>query len=520
MHPMQGFGDENAHQRYAYAVVTGQLPVGQDMMVQVPDVLTAEGPECWRFQATEPATCAIAADPMSARGSEHVEAVTQAANYPPLYYYLVGTPLLLTDLGVPGPVAVHLSRLLSCLVFSALVAAGVVALRGRAGTLAGMLAATWFVLPSTLTSAAAINPQSLEIGAALLLAGAAWPLLRPGTLPGPRLVLMGIASAVLIQSRPVGAMWAVAIAVLLAIALGPRFLTVVRNRGFLAFLGLSVVSSILWILQRRLWPHPNPYDSTHGLTDCDLGCSTEDLVARFPGFLIRSIGMTGWDDVFVPVGLAWVTLGVLVVLFVLALVLGPWRVRIALALGLLLLPGSAVLIQGSTVDVSGYMWQARYALPLLLPLIWLASQTVAEGLRLSTASRRRVLGIGTLGVAVVMTAVVIGFVVHAARRFWVGLGRPGSLLESMPLTATAGVVVVIVTALLGLACTILLLAPGIDRSGPEDADRDARSGRSRTRPRDPGDPHGRRASRPLRPRPPASPRPGALDLAPRSAIAP
>lgn len=461
LHPMTGSPDENAHQRYAYAVVTGQIPVAADQMVTVPDVLTAEGPGCWRFNPQVPSTCAIEQDPMSARGAQPVRTLTQAANYPPLYYALVGLPLrTLEHPGASGHRAIYMSRMLSCLVFSLLAAAGLCALAGKGPITPRWVMACWLILPSAAVISAAINPQSLEIGAALLFAGAAWPLLRGSQHVGTRFWTMGVASALLIQSRPAGVLWAVILSAMLAIALWGRLRVILRLPAFWGFIGLSAISSLIWLAQQTIWTHTDSYEQTQKLPHCDIGCVAADLWSKAWPFSRQTIGVTGWLDADIQTAPALAGLLVIACVLLAGLVAGPWPRRIALALGIVAVPGSALLIVAATVDVTGAMWQARYALPLLIPLLWLALQRARPVGRDEALKPGRwfVLEAAAATVATLaMGSAFLSFGILAARRFWVGLGGDFPLLPALPRAAALGLSVYQATVALALITSGLVL---------------------------------------------------------------
>lgn len=446
LHPMAGSPDENAHQRYAYAVVTGQLPVGPEQQVLVPAYLVAEGPECWRFEPGIPAWCAIEDDPMSAAGSEPVRTVTQAANYPPLYYAIIGWPLRLLE----GHAAVLAARALSALVLCGLAAAGAVALAGRGAPDARALALPWLLTPGTLALAGAINPQALEIGAALLMAGCAWPLARGASASRGRFVGAGAGSALLILSHPSGPIWAVLIALIACVLAWPRRRDLLRRRALWGVVAACVIACGAWLAWRLATAQTAAYADTAGRPDCSWLCVAGHIGSQAWPFARTTIGVTGWHDAWIPLPAAIACLLLLAALAAAALRRGTRAERIALVLGAVLLPVSAIVIEHQTVADAGFMWQARYALPLVLPLIWLAADialapaATEEGalrLRRGLAAIVVVQGIGLLALA--------GF---AAARFWIGIDAedPGRL----PAAAVVGLVILAATVLGAGAATI------------------------------------------------------------------
>lgn len=464
LHPMSGYPDENVHPRYAYAVVTGQLPVADDAQVTVPSYLTAEQPGCWRFESRIPATCALA-DPMSAHGSEPVRAITTAANYPPLYYALVGWPLRWAT----GHEAVMLTRWLSAAFFSALAATAVVALTSRPGSERIGLVAPWLILPGTLSLGGAINPQGLEIGAAMLLAGCAWPLARDPARPIPRITGMTVAAVLLILSRPSGPIWAVELTALAAIAVLPALRRPLPGRVLRGYVLACAAACGAW-LAWRVWTRPEATGpAPEGRPGCGWLCVTGHLSSYIWYHARRTIGVTGWDDAPMPPAAAAVCLALLATLLVAALVRGTRTVRIALSVGVLLIPLSAIAIERQTVAIAGYMWQARYALPLVIPLIWLAAQTALasrDGAPLAAPTRdehrprrsERWTAIAAGGIVLVQAGAIIVFAITAARRFWIGLGPAAH--GSLPADATRALALLATVIVAGAAASILGLARG------------------------------------------------------------
>lgn len=461
IHPMAGNPDENAHQRYAFAVVTGQLPVGADQVVMVPSWLAAEGPECWRFNPGTPATCAVEQDPMSGHNGELVPAITQAANYPPLYYAIIGLPLRLFQHGdFSGHIAIRLSRLMSSAMFSLLAATALCAFAGRRPMTAESVLAGWLIVPSATVISAAINPQSLEIGAALLFAGAAWPMIRDSNVSPARFWTMGVASALLIQSRPSGVIWAALLSAMLAIALWGRIRTILHKRAFWGFIALSALSSIIFLIQRRFSVNTAAYADTHGLPGCGVRCVAEHLGENAGVFSRQTIAVTGWLDTDLPPAAAYSGLVVIGIALVVGLIAGPTRRRVAIAVGTLAIPGSALLIESATVAEAGYLWQARYALPLVIPVLWLSVMSCAPP-RARTAdasgripSRRPWAFAAGAGV---MASIYALFGLIAAQRFWVGLGSDAPLWPTLPRAAALGLGIYELAVGLALALSLLMI---------------------------------------------------------------
>ena len=451
MLPMNGSPDENAHQRYAYAVATAQLPVDADQIVTVPRFLVAEGPECWRFIPAHSAWCAIEEDSMSSAGTAPVPAITQAANYPPLYYAVVGWPLLILD----GRAGIIAARSLSALMFSTLAAAGWAALTGRKAPAPAHASALWLLTPGTCALAAGINPQALEIGAALLFAGFAWPLTRSRYVArAPRITGMTLASVLIILSRPSGPIWAVLLTLVTLTALGPRAYALIRGRRAQLFVATSAAACILWAAWRLVTPQTDAYASA-GVEDCSWACVADSLMARSWVLARNTVGVTGWDDAWIPGPAAVACLVLLALVAITAAWRGDRSERAAIALGVILVPASALVIERQTVATAGFMWQARYALPLLLPVIWLAADIAFRPARDPAADRR--VQHALRAVVLVQGSALSWFALHAARQFWIGIesSDPGHV----PIPAVIGMALIAMTVLASAVITLRNLPP-------------------------------------------------------------
>ena len=163
--PLFSSPDENAHVVKAAAVVRGQL-LGTDehnaagdtlTHVTVPAAFVSDVP-CFAHRPRVPASCA----PAQTSSMRLVDATTLAGHYPPLYYAIVGLPSLF----VPGAGGVYVMRLASGLLNAAFVASALLSVRrwsSRIGPLAVGVATT----PMVLFLSASVNPNALEIAAAM-----------------------------------------------------------------------------------------------------------------------------------------------------------------------------------------------------------------------------------------------------------------------------------------------------------------------------------------------------------------
>jgi len=186
--PADGTTDERQHLERAYGAVTGRLlaPQGEDPLVHrpgaaydVPKSLLPPNALCVYFPnfhqdqswVARTASCQHRAPTTQAK----VRVVSWVGRYNPLYYLAVGAPLRFW----PTMHGILASRILAALLASAFAAtAAMVAIRTRRPLL---LAALLTVLtPTTIALNSTVNPNGVEISAALLLWVCLVDLARPG----------------------------------------------------------------------------------------------------------------------------------------------------------------------------------------------------------------------------------------------------------------------------------------------------------------------------------------------------
>ncbi|MCL6422465.1 DUF2142 domain-containing protein [Brachybacterium sp. JHP9] len=451
IHPMSGSADEQAHQLYAYAVVSGQAPLSEDRELQAPAWLLKEGPWCWRFDARVPATCATADGTMASAPSEMVTAETTASNYPPLFYVTTGWPLLFLE----GHKAAYALRFLTALQFSAIAAAGIAAL-GRNDRRSGLLRvlAAACLTPTAITAAGGFNPQGLEIAAALLLVASGWPLVsRSANEYSSNLRWAGVVagSALLILSRPTGPIWAVLLALLLLVGAGSRWSSLIREKAFLVYVGVSAAACAVWLGWRIFTPQT--IEPPAGIPEnCGVACVSLHMMNTLPNLIPRTIGVTGWDDTVI----AWTTAvaGLLILAAVLAAGLDVDRSasRRAILLGILFIPVSAITIERMVIEDAGFMWQARYAMPFILSLIWIAAQSAWE---MATSQRvRACLALLSWAALAFQSYALVTYARFCIQRFWWGVESGPIPWDAVPRAARLGLGVVIGTLLLSVALIV------------------------------------------------------------------
>ena len=434
--PLNGSPDENAHTVEAAAVVRGHIVSrASARSLQLPAYLNSPNIGCWRFNPRVPATCG---KPYYSDNMQLVAMPTSARNYPPLYYALVGWPTLLFR----GSVAFFVMRAISSLVFSLLVASGLVLLgagQPRVSYL-GILALT----PVAVFLGGAVNPQAFEYGLCVLVAGFVLPLTKSDQLLGARLLGGGISAGVLCLARPDSALWALLILALFVLATpAKRRWQWRRSVGLWTGAGSALSGGIValcwfWIARRNAIEDPTGSPATlPGLWDN----TWTNLVTHWR----QATGIVGWLDVpFADFPFALIS-AVLAVIVFFGIAVGSRRQAAALVAALLCTPFLVILIQLPTLSSAGIIWQGRYILGWLMVAVLAAICWSSDQLPVRA-------GFISIGGWVVVQVWVY---VSAVRRFWVGVGgRWEELLGAMPTAARVGTALGIFTwlGLAGLLC--------------------------------------------------------------------
>ena len=421
--------DEPAHTVRAVSLLRGQLigtgPTSSNVTrVTLPEFY-ASGQDfvpCFAHKATAPASCA---GPFSG-SSRTVSITTSAGRYPPLYYAIVGLPSLVTVSATGFYLMRLMSDLLSAVFLALSVMSVVVWSKGRLLLVGVLVAAT----PTTIFLASVINPNGLEITAALCLWCSGLILVRDCAADPPRgLIMVVVAAAVgLMLARGLSPLWVVLIALTLAIVAGwrttHRILTAKWTRWSLIVLVPSALFAVVWIV------------AAHGLNEQAAAPSLRpqpnlslvaDLLGATGPWIKQMIGVFGWLDTYSPyvTYLAWSA--VLGLLILLALVC--WR-NVREAVGLVLLIALVILVPIVLTYMQaaqlGVIWQARYILPLAVGLPLLSAEIIEKSKVLrSVQSHLAVLVCALLGVGQVCAWS------QTLIRYTTGLGKKGGFFNNL-----------------------------------------------------------------------------------------
>ena len=270
--------------------------------------------------------------------------------------------------------------------------------------------------------AAVINPSGLEIASAFCFWLSALELLREHGRPTNRLLVrLGLSACLLACSRPLSPALLVVIVAINLFAIGDRtrmheLLRDRRVRATTVFVGVVTMAAIAYVLVNKsataLWRFP--------------------VVGRSHVTLAhRSIDLTGeWGEEMIGV-LGWVSRGAarlpsllldgwglaLIVITVLAMVVGTWRHRTALAVLILATLAAPIISETLTADRNGFIWQGRYALPIAVGIPILAAFTIDDANALPRRLEQLMTLVGSVGVAVglfVAQATMLARLFHGA----------------------------------------------------------------------------------------------------------
>ncbi len=421
--PLMSAPDEAAHAIKAAAVVRGEFLGDEDGMVLGRGVVTvpalfsrAAGMDgCYAGDPQVPATCER---PLTGDLAVPQQAVTSAVRYNPLYYALAGLPSLVSS-SAGTLYAMRIAGALAAAVLLGLTVRTLAETRRPAWPLVGFAAAT---VPMLFYLAGSINPQSVEIPAALLAWSALSALL---TAPDPRveqrrLVRLTIGVAVLANVRGLGPQLTLLLvaAVVLTARRGvlPRLLRRRTTWPHLAAMTVAVGIAVLW----------NRLAGTVTTTDVVRypqysGAAILDItVGKTDDYLRQSLGVFGRLNTVLPMW-TYLGLGALILLVVLlGVAAGTARERLAMvgvAAVVLVLPSYAEFSQARFI---GTFWQGRYALPLAVGVPVLAGFALRRHAPrlISDELGRRVLGIVGTAAALLQTAALVVLL----RRHVTGIG--------------------------------------------------------------------------------------------------
>ncbi len=295
-------------------------------------------------------------------------ASSQAGNYDPFYYLLVGWPMALS----PDVAGVYLSRAVSAVLCALLLGVGIGVLPRTAHRVAAAAALT----PTVLFLCATINPNAMEISATFLVWAGAVAATAAPTPPRAAVHALGIGAVLAAPTRPLAILWVVvAVLVVSAVSDPARVRRLVGQRALWAYAAATVLAAghQWWWTTRAL---------VQSVVAAPQAPASADLVRRLEANtqvqrVREMIGTVGWNDLVAPAA----TYGVWLLLFVLALGVTMqargWR-----ASAVVLTICASFVMVSLWLDLhlpSGmvFFWQGRYNLPVAvgLPLVLVAGMS-------------------------------------------------------------------------------------------------------------------------------------------------
>ncbi|MCU1656362.1 MAG: hypothetical protein JWO57_1018 [Pseudonocardiales bacterium] len=366
--PRYAAPDEPVQAVKAAATARGEL-IGKDaasdvnsaVVFTVPATIArAPDPGCFAFKPWVPASCSA---PWHAYDGL-LQATTYVGRYPPLYYFVVGLPSLVTS----SATVLYWMRLVSAALSALFLAAAFVSAtqvqRGRWVVVGTALAVT----PMEVFIAGMVNPSGLEISAALCLWTSGLALFTgPDPAHRRRLVVWSsVSAAVLVQMRGLSPLLLAVIAVTLFAVVGWRPVRAAARRRDVQ-VGAAVVAAcaafaVVWILAdgtlrvqssgRPVPANASDIDVLHFALN-QVGLNTPQL-----------LGVFGWLDTYMPGWCYHVWEAAVLVLGAGVLARRRWR----LAAVVVALVGATVavptLLAYSQAHKYGIVGEGRYILPV------------------------------------------------------------------------------------------------------------------------------------------------------------
>lgn len=430
--PLMAFPDEPSHTIKAAAVARGQFTIqegqsyGHGIHVGVPSyIANLSAQTCTAFRRDVTASCA---PPIPMDDNYLTIGVTSAGLYNPSYYWLVGLPSLFFT----GEPAVLAMRVISAILSSVFLAAGLTALTRMRRPKWPVAAACVALTPMVLFMCSGINPNSIEIAATMAaFCGLLVCLERVRHLNDvrPAILTVGISAIVLANTRNVSLVWLLVAFSVAVTFFGFRHLgLLLRNRLVLVTLGVTIVGVALglaWIVLMMFAPGSTAA-APEGIINIVEGVRPDQafvtMMDRSFDFVTQYIGVMGWLEVPAPQAVLQFWSLLLMAATLLPFLTRPRRVAAGFWVALLGLAVVPALIQASLIGTVGYIWQGRYNLPLFMVAVIAAGVAVRFRQFPADGGHR----------SLVRVLIVAGSVAHAytfmnaLRRYVVGLNDKGN----------------------------------------------------------------------------------------------
>ena len=381
--PLAAAPDEPAHTVKAASVARGQFvgePGPEGNKVSVPQYIAfTHGQTC---PANNDKVSAHCIPPVPGDPAKIVGSATTAGLYNPAYYLMVGWPSLIFQ----DSTGVFAIRIVSGIISSAFLAFAVMMIAGWRNRRLPLLALATAVTPMVLFLNGSVNPNSVEITATMAAFVAMLSIIRypdRGILR-QRAVILIVSAAIAANTRGLSPLWlAVALFVPFILASKDQIRELLRTpvvRVAIVSIAAAVSFALIWLrASNNFAPSVELPDDRPGVVD--LGASPfvgfAKMMVRIVPHLREMVGVFGWLDTGAPIEAyaLWALLigGLLLGSF--ALLRGRHLAFvIVLVATFILLPA---IVQAAFISTGGWIWQGRYALPLLVLVLIAAGSLVA-----------------------------------------------------------------------------------------------------------------------------------------------
>jgi hypothetical protein len=434
--PLMGGPDEPSHTVKAVAVAHGEFDTDYEI-VETGGAFASRSPTtwlrvpagygrldaqvgCWAFDAGTPAACA----PPLVRGSGDRTAGTHMGTYPPAYYLVSGLPS-----AVLAPRrAIYAMRLVSALLAAALLAMAVVSSRRSGAGPFLMVGLALAVTPTVVFLGGTVNPNVLEVAAAIALWCALLELVSLARPPTRGCVIrLATAAAALVVSRPLAPAMLVAMVGFVCVVLAEP----AQVRTWWASRSLRTATCVVAACTALAIVYLAVSHSFSGFVEFEL------LQQRSAGEVLRAswtttshateqmVGLLGWlgpGAVYLPSWALGAWLGLVALLFAAAAWLAPARAKIGV---LLLVAGTVALPVISQLASRGVGWQGRHGLALAAGVPIVAGWALDRSLRVPVRVAR------PLAITAVSIIAIVQVVAHQRYMTRVVLGLPNGLFASL-----------------------------------------------------------------------------------------
>lgn len=369
--PLMSYPDEPAHTVKAAAVARGQFlgtsgqNQGEQLLVVVPKYIADTGSlTCFAFKVNVTADCSPGLD---AAERQPTPGGTSAGNYNPLYYLVAGLPSRILS----GEPAIYAMRILSGLLCSLFLAATLFATTQFANRRWPVVAAGIAITPMVLYLSGAINPNALEIvTTSAVFVNLCLVLENARDLSRFRfnIIVVGVSAAVLANTRALSLLW-LALAVIAALLMVPLrdLLLLLKDKLVLAMTGLIALATACGLLWLKTSNTLASLLGTPSTTTPEQAFGT--MLDRTFEIAASYVAQLGWLDTNGPTGVFYWWACLTGALMVAAVSIKQWRPR----LGFIVLFAATIaippILQAQVVSELGYIWQGRYLLPVVVPML-------------------------------------------------------------------------------------------------------------------------------------------------------